>query len=76
VADPDEALAEYGVRLLSWDALPAADAMVVAVAHQAFVSRPPSDFLDPRLSGGMIVDVKGAMPAAVAQAAEVTYWRL
>lgn len=72
-ASLDEVLADYGVRLLSWDALPVMDAMVIMAAHQAFSSRPQSDPLDPRLPGAMIVNVKGAMPAAKAQAAEVIY---
>src|ERR1035437_588372 len=33
-ADPEEALAEYGVNLLAWADLPSADAIVAAVSHR------------------------------------------
>ena len=36
VADAQEAVHEYGVTLRSWDQLPRAHAMVVAVAHREF----------------------------------------
>src|SRR5438046_1149495 len=34
VPDPEEARNEYGLELVSWDELPKAEAMVVAVAHR------------------------------------------
>ena len=37
---------EYGIKLTDWDALPVADAVVVAVAHQDYIQRP-----SPRLRG-------------------------
>src|SRR5204863_1103553 len=40
LASAEDALMEYGVRLCGWDALPAADAVVVAVALRAFVELP------------------------------------
>src|SRR5207253_130879 len=38
VPDPEEARNEYGLELVSWDELPKAEAMVVAVAHRQFRS--------------------------------------
>jgi len=35
----DAAREEYGITLLSWEELPVADAMVVAVAHTDFLTR-------------------------------------
>ena len=35
-ADAEEAMHEYGVRLVRWDDLPRADAIVAAVAHREF----------------------------------------
>src|SRR5690348_10815824 len=45
-ADFDETLHEYGIRLRTWDELPAADCTILAVAHQAFLARPTSDYLE------------------------------
>src|SRR4029077_8524163 len=44
VADPAEALHEYGVRLTPWDELPRAHALVAAVAHAEFRKRSIHDF--------------------------------
>jgi UDP-N-acetyl-D-galactosamine dehydrogenase len=45
VADSDEAVHEYGVPLTAWDDLPAAAALVAAVAHREFKARPLDDYL-------------------------------
>jgi UDP-N-acetyl-D-galactosamine dehydrogenase len=45
VADPDEAVHEYGVALAPWDKLPRAHAIVLAVAHGAFARRPVDEFV-------------------------------
>ena len=45
VCDADEARHEYGLELEPWDALPRADAIVVAVAHRQFVGKPLADYL-------------------------------
>src|SRR5439155_1648464 len=39
-ASPDDALHEYGVRLTDWDSLPAADALILAVAHRRYLEAP------------------------------------
>jgi UDP-N-acetyl-D-galactosamine dehydrogenase len=36
LANPEESLQEYGIRLMAWDTLPRADGLVVAVAHSEF----------------------------------------
>ncbi len=45
VAQPEEAMHEYGVRLVPWDGLPRAAAMVAAVAHREFKARPIDDYV-------------------------------
>jgi len=55
VPDAGETRHEYGLELEPWDALPRADALVVAVAHRQFVARPLADYLAKvveRLEGG------------------------
>lgn len=48
VADAAEAQQEYGIRLTDWDALPQADAVVLAVAHSAFLDLPTERLLRKR----------------------------
>ena len=45
VADPAEAMHEYGVQLETWEDLPQAAAIVGAVAHRPFKQRPLTEFL-------------------------------
>ncbi len=75
-ADPDETLHEYGIRLCSWDALPAADALVLAVAHKGFLERPAGDFLGKIVRNGCLVQVKAALDPELFQRNGVRVWRL
>jgi UDP-N-acetyl-D-glucosamine/UDP-N-acetyl-D-galactosamine dehydrogenase len=76
VADPGEARQEYGIELVPWESLPRADALVVAVAHQAFLSTPDSAYIDRLKPGGCFVDVKARFDRARLSAAGARVWRL
>jgi UDP-N-acetyl-D-glucosamine/UDP-N-acetyl-D-galactosamine dehydrogenase len=76
VADPDEARREYGIDLVPWESLPRADAVVVAVAHQAFLSRPCSEYVDRLKQGGCFIDVRARFDRAKLNIAGVVVWRL
>ena len=67
---------EYGVRLCSWDELPAADAVILAVAHKSFVERPVADYLAKIARNGCLVQVKPALDAAAFRREGVRVWRL
>jgi UDP-N-acetyl-D-glucosamine/UDP-N-acetyl-D-galactosamine dehydrogenase len=75
-ADPDETLHEYGIRLCSWEALPAADALILAVAHKSFLELPPTAFLSKIVRQGCLVQVKPALDPAAFQREGVRVWRL
>ncbi|HSF25330.1 MAG TPA: nucleotide sugar dehydrogenase [Blastocatellia bacterium] len=74
--DAEEARHEYGLELVPWDALPRADAVVVAVAHRQFLARPLSDFLSKVNEHGCFIDVKSKFDIAALQRAGLTVWRL
>jgi UDP-N-acetyl-D-galactosamine dehydrogenase len=76
VADPHEAVHEYGVTLTSWDDLPRAHALVVAVAHRQFSERPVRDFVGKLEPGGLFVDVKCQADAPALREHGVSVWRL
>jgi UDP-N-acetyl-D-galactosamine dehydrogenase len=76
LADPQEAMHEYGVSLCAWDDLPRASAIVAAVAHDDFRKRPVDDFLGKLLPGGLYVDVKCQADAEVLRGKGLTVWRL
>jgi UDP-N-acetyl-D-galactosamine dehydrogenase len=76
VADSNEVRHEYGFDLCAWDALPKADAIVAAVAHQQFVHVPVSEYLAMLHGPRCFVDVKAIFDVAALREAGATVWRL
>ncbi len=75
-ADPEEALHEYGVRLLAWEDMPRADAIVAAVSHQQLVALSVDDIQRKLIKGGCFIDVKARFDAEELCAAGIGVWRL
>ena len=75
-ADADEAMHEYGVRLLRWDDLPRADAMVVAVAHQEYSDLGTGRLRHKLVNGGAFIDVKAVFDAVALRSEGYRVWRL
>jgi UDP-N-acetyl-D-galactosamine dehydrogenase len=76
LADPGEAVHEYGVALEAWDELPRANAVVAAVAHREFKARPIEDYLAKLTAGGLLADVKGQHDAEALRSRGIQVWRL
>jgi len=76
VPDAAEALHEYGIKLDTWEELPRADALVLAVAHQQFISRPVTDYFTKVRDNGSFIDVKSRFDMTELQRAGLTVWRL
>jgi UDP-N-acetyl-D-galactosamine dehydrogenase len=76
MASAEEALIEYGVRLSAWKELPAADALVLAVAHRQFVQMPPAAFLEKIVRRGCLIDVKSVCEPSAFRREGVSVWRL
>ncbi|MDD5705470.1 MAG: nucleotide sugar dehydrogenase [Kiritimatiellae bacterium] len=82
---PEETQREYGVTLLPWQALlgksagagteQPLDAVVLAVAHRAYLEMPLAQLLAPLRPDGVIVDVKGVVDRAQLPQS-IHYWRL
>jgi UDP-N-acetyl-D-galactosamine dehydrogenase len=76
LADPSDAMAHYGLALTSREALRPARAVVLAVAHQPFVTEgwalATSLLQDGR---GLVADLKNVLPRAQ-RPPNVTLWRL
>ena len=75
-AEADEALHEYGVRLLSWRDLPRADAIVAAVAHQEFKALTQEQIGEKLAPGGAFIDVKACFSAEALRKQGFHVWRL
>jgi UDP-N-acetyl-D-galactosamine dehydrogenase len=75
-ADPEEAMHEYGVRLIPFEQLPRADAIVAAVEHREFRALSVEDLGRKMVKGGAFVDVKATFDTAALQGAGFRVWRL
>jgi UDP-N-acetyl-D-galactosamine dehydrogenase len=76
VADTVEAQQEYGVNLCSWERLPVADAVVVAVAHARFAEMALSELELKLKPQGVLVDVKSIYEKRALESHRIVSWRL
>jgi UDP-N-acetyl-D-galactosamine dehydrogenase len=76
VADPREALDAYDIRLCQWDDLPAADAMILAVAHRQYTEKPLAELRSKIVRGGCFVDIKSLFDPAEFHREGLHVWRL
>lgn len=78
MADPAEAMEEYGLPLVPMTAMRDLDALIIAVAHDAFKALTLESlraFYRPGIEP-VLVDVKGQFEREAAAAAGYRYWRL
>ena len=76
VADPNDAIEEYGISLKDWTALPKAGVLILTVPHRQLVDMPIQDYFDKLLPGACLVDVKGVLPRRAIEQANFGYWSL
>ncbi|MEO5954694.1 MAG: nucleotide sugar dehydrogenase [Nitrospiraceae bacterium] len=77
IAEPEEAVAEYGIHLQPWDELKNVDGVIVAVAHRAYAEMGLQQLLQPLRDqrDGVVIDVKSALDRAKLSSS-LKYWRL
>ncbi|VXC21550.1 nucleotide sugar dehydrogenase [Massilia sp. 9I] len=75
-ADAEEAQHEYGIKLESWESLPPADAVVVAVPHKEVLALSLADFQSKLNPSGCFIDVKSQFDPKALQEAGYCVWRL
>ncbi|MDO8344259.1 MAG: UDP binding domain-containing protein, partial [Cellvibrio sp.] len=77
LAEPKEAMHEYGILLTEWNALPGkVDAIVAAVSHTEYTGKPVTELLSRLKMGGVFIDVKSTYPQEAIEAAGYKLWRL
>jgi UDP-N-acetyl-D-galactosamine dehydrogenase len=77
IADPGEAVHEYGIKLVDLKQIQGVDGVIVAVSHKSFLEIGLAELLKPLRDhkNGVLVDVKSIFdPAKVP--ASIKYWRL
>jgi len=76
MADPEEAIHEYGVKLVPIADLKPAAALVAAVAHRQFLAWSPEDIKRQMSENPVLIDVKGIYDQRAMNAAGLRVWRL
>jgi UDP-N-acetyl-D-galactosamine dehydrogenase len=77
LAEPEQALHEYGITLREWGQLPQnADAIVAAVSHAEYTTQPVANLLAPLKPGGVFIDIKSAYLPEAITATGACLWRL
>lgn len=76
VAELTHTQAEYDLSLLSWDELPIADALVVAVAHDVFVNISIHQLIEKLKKHGCFIDVKSKFDIEKLISNDIHVWRL
>ncbi len=79
-ADKDEAFREYGISFVDTDEIKDVDALIIAVAHNEFLSMSMQDldkhFANRENAHKVIVDIKGILNRDEYEKAGYQYWRL
>jgi UDP-N-acetyl-D-galactosamine dehydrogenase len=80
VADREEAYREYGIEFADWEQMKDLDALVIAVAHEEFLSLSAQEldrcFAEKSNSHKVIIDIKGILDRDAYEKAGYQYWRL
>jgi UDP-N-acetyl-D-galactosamine dehydrogenase len=76
LAEASEARHEYGIELTAWESLPAAEALILAVAHELYCCLPMPSLVAKSAPGGCIVDVKAILCDKALKDAGRLVWRL
>lgn len=76
VADSEEAQNEYGIKLDSWEDLPRADAVIVAVPHKEVLEHGLDEHFAKLNVGACFIDIKGQYDSKEIRDAGYCLWRL
>lgn len=70
-----EAMHEYGITLVPWDALTNLDGLILAVSHQSYLTQSVDQLLSGVRLGGIVLDVKSVLPITQIRE-DISFWRL
>ncbi len=76
LASKSEAMHEYGIELTSWEDLPVADAIILAVPHRNFLDMPIKKYMEKVTGNGSFIDIKSQFDKSELEAAGLKVWRL
>ncbi|HEX4418418.1 MAG TPA: UDP binding domain-containing protein, partial [Kofleriaceae bacterium] len=75
MGNPEEAYAEYKIRITPLEQLTKLDAIILAVAHREYIANVGGIF-DRVRDNGVVIDVKSALPANTKPPRGIRVWSL
>lgn len=75
-AEPEAVWHEYQIRLRSWETLPIAEAIILAVPHKAFLERTPLEYIQKIMPDGCLIDIKAVLDKQAFEESSIQVWRL
>jgi UDP-N-acetyl-D-galactosamine dehydrogenase len=78
LADPDEAMREYGLRLSPLEDFTGLEALIVAVGHKAYRDMPVQSIrqMFDGHDSGLVMDIRGCLDKKQLTQSGLSYWRL
>jgi UDP-N-acetyl-D-galactosamine dehydrogenase len=76
IADDEEAVEHYGIKLQKWGELSDLGALIIAVGHKAYKEKTVREYVKKLCAGGCLLDVKAILDPGEVRKTGVTYWRL
>lgn len=76
LADAEEAMHEYGIKLDTWEELPRANAIIAAVSHRELMAKGLHELLPKVVDNGCFIDIKSNYDQEVLREAGLSVWRL
>jgi UDP-N-acetyl-D-galactosamine dehydrogenase len=76
IANPSEAMAEYGIELCAWRDLGNCSAVILAVPHKEYLQKGVAEYCAMMAEGATLLDIKSVFDRGELDAANLKYWRL
>lgn len=76
IADPTETEMEYSIKLLTWEKLPKADAIIAAVPHKQYLNKPLESLVTKLKAKGIFIDIKSLYSVDALKSLGFHVWRL
>jgi len=76
LANPDEALEEYGIELCDMSAMTGCHAVILAVPHAQYLQMGPAQLGAMMVKDATLIDIKSVLDRDQLQAADLKVWRL
>tara|TARA_R110001599_G_scaffold353742_2_gene596071 strand:- start:52439 stop:53752 length:1314 start_codon:yes stop_codon:yes gene_type:complete len=76
LADPEEAVREYGINMIAWEDLVECSAVILAVPHAQYLALEVSELAGMLAADGTLIDIKSVISREKLEVEALNVWRL